>query len=129
MSNPNCIKCEILLDEENRVIIQNIPRNICRNCYTKQQKDINYKKYREVTKKICICCNKSLLLGKFGSKAHATCKKCVEYKMIQDGKSCTKCGVTLTQNNISSGTTQCKECINKKKREDRASKKGKELQK
>lgn len=90
---------------------------------------VSENKYIDVTEKICICCNKSLLLGKFGSKGHATCKKCVQYKMILNGKCCTKCDVTLTEENISSGTSQCKECINKKKREYRASKKGKELQK
>ncbi len=118
MSNPYCIKCKMLLSD-NR-----IPgRNICRPCNYQQQKEINDKKLAGVAEKKCITCNITKLLKEFSSKAHKKCRNCakLEQSLLLD-KNCTKCDVLLTEKNRSPGTSQCRPCVNKRKRESKLKK-------
>lgn len=114
MSKPYCIKCKVFFSD-NRIQ----GRNICRPCNYQQQKEINDKKNAGLTEKKCDACNISKLLKEFPSKAHKKCRHCteVEQSSLLVDKYCTKCNLLLTESNRSPGTSQCRPCVNKRKRE------------
>lgn len=120
MSDPNCIKCKVLLTEENRIPL----RNICDSCNYKQQKEINENKHIGETEQTCETCGISKPFKKFSSKGHHICRQCSEEIQTSstEDKYCTKCNVLLTQENRSPRTCQCRDCVNKRKREAKAKK-------
>lgn len=124
----NCKGCDILFDEYNK------PKdgNYCRPCIYKKDKKRQEEKFKEVKEKECIKCKISKALCKFPNPEHNSCRTCsksvTEIDYTED-LVCNSCDIRLTIENKVSDRKQCKECVNKRKREAREKKKGKELEK